>query len=133
MQHRTYSLDSGFKILGLSLGDLAAIVVTWFVSFQIIGGLLPSRMRIMFGLGVTVLVHVAWRQVKDRVPSGFGSHFAEWLGQRSHYDITPDTKPSPYIVRYQTVDEVRAQEQRAKRILRQTRRNRKRRKGTPAP
>lgn len=132
MRNRVYNLGTGFKILGLSLDDVALLVFSWFITFQIIGGMLPDGMRFIFGIGVTGGLFMVWRGTKDHVPSGFLPHFLGWIAERSTYDVTPDINPHPVWVDHSHVDDIHAQERRAQAIIkrnrRATRRNSRRQK-----
>lgn len=131
MRNRIYNLGTGFKILGMSLDDVALIVLTWFISFQILGGMLPGRVRFLVGFATTGLFFMIWRSVKDHVPSGFLPHFLGWIAERSTYDVTPDTNPHPVWIDHNLVSEVHDQEKRAQLILK--RRNRRSRQGLRWP
>lgn len=126
MKNRIYNLGTGFKILGMGLDDIALLVFSWFISFQIIGGLLPARTRLLFGLGVTGLLFLIWRGVKDKVPSGFVPHLLTWIGERNAYDVTPDINPQPVWIDPDHVNEIRRQEARVKRILNARKRHKRR-------
>lgn len=124
MEHRAYNLDTNLKILGLGVGDVGAIVVTWFVTFQIFGAAFPPRIRLVVAAIVTFAVFQLWVRVKDRAPSNFLAHFAAWLGERPCYEVTHDTEPQPCVVHYKTVDQMRARRRHAQRLVRAARRQR---------
>jgi hypothetical protein len=132
VQHRIHNLEGGVKILGLGLGDLAIIVLTWFITFQVFGAALDARPRFIVGIGVTFLVYRVWSLVKDRVPSHFGFHFIAWLGERQQYEVTHDIEPAPYLIDVRTVDELRRRQKRADTLVRHATR-RRRGRGQPTP
>ncbi len=134
MQHRIYNLDGGVKILGLGTGDLAVIVLTWFITFQIFGATLQPRLRFLVGFAVTFLAYQAWIRIKDRVPRNFGYHLVAWLGERPQYEVTHDTEPAPYLIDVGTVDELRRRQKRVDRLVRSAiKRRRAQARNAPRP
>ena len=132
MQHRIHNLEGGVKILGLGLGDLAIIVLTWFITFQVFGAALEARPRFIVGITATFLVYRVWSLVKDRVPSHFGFHFIAWLGERQQYEVTHDIEPAPYLIDVHAVDELRRRQKRADVLVRRAT-QRRRSRTRPAP
>lgn len=131
MQHRVYNLQGGVKILGLDVDDLAVIVLTWFLVFQLFGATLEPRVRFIVGFAATFLVYQVWTRTKDRVPTQFIKHFVSWLGERQQYEVTHDTEPSPYIIDVASVDELRRRQKRANTLVRRALKQRRKQHTAP--
>lgn len=116
MEHPIYNLGTKMKILGLEVGDLGVIAVTWYVTFLIIGAALPDRLRIIAALATTFVIFQVWIRVKDRVPSNFVPHFASWIAERPEYDVTPDLDPQPYVIDFRAVDEFHAEQRELRKV-----------------
>lgn len=129
MEHRIYNLDTKMKILGLELGDIGVIVLTWYITFLMVGAMLPDRVRLFTAIGITIVIYQVWIRVKDRVPSNFVAHFAGWIAERAEYEVTPDLNPQPYVIDFQAVDEYHAEQRDLRRLNAQIRRQAKRKKG----
>lgn len=129
MEHRIYNLDTKMKVLGLELGDIGVIVVTWYLIFLIVGAMLPDRARLVTAIAVTIVVYQVWIRVKDRVPSNFVPHLASWVAERSEYEVTPDLNPQPYLIDPDAVAEYHGEQRDLRRLNAQLRRRAKRMKG----
>lgn len=129
MEHRIYNLDTKMKILGLELGDIGVIVMAWYITFLMIGVMLPDRVRLLAAVGITIVTFQVWIRVKDRVPSNFVAHFAGWIAERTEYEVTPDLDPQPYVIDFQAVDRFHDEQRELRRLNSQIRRRAKGKKG----
>lgn len=98
MQHRLFKLSHGLSLLGLRPQDLVILFVGFLLGLQVLGGLFPGRLRIVFAAAFIFVTFRAWQGVRDKVPDKFLLHLLGWLSEPDAYRIQPDTHAIPLVV-----------------------------------
>lgn len=107
MVHRLYKLDHGVSLLGLKPQDLIVLYGAFMVGFQLLGGIFPGRLRIVFAVLFIFVVFKLWQALRDRLPEKFFLHLALWLSEPEVYRPTPEQRALPLVVDPVRIDAAR--------------------------